>query len=230
MPRSQILEKDSPELQASNGQDRTSTSSSNITKSQNTNSWTPDEQRRLEELLVEFPAEAVESQRLVKIAKALGSRTPKQVASRVQKYFKKLHEANLPIPGAMSQKSVRGLKIKKQLRPSTFFPETCILSDFTVKGQQDDQSNIQTQTNSETLKEKTLKLLKRVRHAKQPSIRPSSQINSGYKCCSCLEILLIGSRWSCNDCEVDNDLCADCIVHQLINEDFYHLSHNVILS
>lgn len=61
--------------------------------------WTAEEQRRLEELLVEYPPEAVETKRWQKIAAALGNRTTKQVCSRVQKYFIKLHKAGLPIPG-----------------------------------------------------------------------------------------------------------------------------------
>lgn len=111
--------------------------------------WTYEEQKRLEELLVEYPPEEVEMRRWTKIAKALGklnkhciistiltlllvlgNRTPKQVSSRVQKYFIKLLRAGLPIPG-------RGPKVKidvkksftnKQrnnnflLKRSTFFP------------------------------------------------------------------------------------------------------------
>ncbi|XP_021941899.1 ZZ-type zinc finger-containing protein 3 isoform X2 [Zootermopsis nevadensis] len=61
--------------------------------------WTAEEQRRLEELLVEYPPEEVESRRWQKIAAALGNRTTKQVCSRVQKYFIKLHKAGLPVPG-----------------------------------------------------------------------------------------------------------------------------------
>ena len=41
--------------------------------------WTPEEQRRLEELLVQFPSEDVEMERWKKIATALGNRTPIQV-------------------------------------------------------------------------------------------------------------------------------------------------------
>ena len=41
--------------------------------------WTPEEQRRLEELLVQFPSEDVEMERWKKIAAALGNRTPIQV-------------------------------------------------------------------------------------------------------------------------------------------------------
>lgn len=61
--------------------------------------WTIEEQKRLEELLVTYPPEPVEMRRFAKIAKALGNRSTKQVCSRVQKYFIKLHKAGLPIPG-----------------------------------------------------------------------------------------------------------------------------------
>lgn len=37
--------------------------------------------------------------RYKKIAEALGNRTVKQVMSRIQKYFLKLYNAGLPIPG-----------------------------------------------------------------------------------------------------------------------------------
>lgn len=59
-------------------------------------------QRRLEELLEVYPDEPVQSQRFLKISKALGTRTTKQVASRVQKYFIKLAKLGLPVPGRVS--------------------------------------------------------------------------------------------------------------------------------
>ena len=62
--------------------------------------WTAEEQKRLEELLHEFPSEDVEMERWKKIAARLGNRTPIQVQSRTQKYFIKLHKAGLPIPGS----------------------------------------------------------------------------------------------------------------------------------
>ncbi|XP_012287409.1 ZZ-type zinc finger-containing protein 3 [Orussus abietinus] len=73
--------------------------------------WTAEEQRRLEELLIEYPPEEVEMRRWTKIANALGNRTPKQVSSRVQKYFIKLLRAGLPIPG-------RGPKMKLDAKKS----------------------------------------------------------------------------------------------------------------
>ena len=41
--------------------------------------WSAEEQRRLEELLLQFPPEEVEAKRWQKIAKALGNRTTQQV-------------------------------------------------------------------------------------------------------------------------------------------------------
>ncbi|KAI8149730.1 hypothetical protein BJV82DRAFT_663012 [Fennellomyces sp. T-0311] len=64
--------------------------------------WTDEEQRRLEELLEIYPDEAVQAQRYNKIAKALGTRSARQVASRVQKYFIKLAKLGLPVPGRVS--------------------------------------------------------------------------------------------------------------------------------
>lgn len=82
----------------------------------------------MEELLVEYPPEPVERRRYAKIARALGNRTTKQVASRLQKYFKKLHSAGMPVPGRVP-KSNRCYVFNKQtriarnaLRPTTFFP------------------------------------------------------------------------------------------------------------
>lgn len=48
-----------------------------------------------------YPPEAVERKRYQKIAKAMGTRTTQQVASHVQKYFIKLANAGLPVPGRM---------------------------------------------------------------------------------------------------------------------------------
>jgi len=46
-----------------------------------------------------YPEEEVAAHRWAKIAKELENRTPKQVASRVQKHFTKLARMGLPVPG-----------------------------------------------------------------------------------------------------------------------------------
>lgn len=103
----------------------------------NSKSWTPEEQRKLEELLVKYPPEEVERKRIVKIANELGTRTKEQVASRLQKYFLKLMKAGLPIPGRLPKAARKYCDRKhaakkhsyyhrKYLKPTTFFPDTII--------------------------------------------------------------------------------------------------------
>ncbi|KAJ2773234.1 hypothetical protein IWQ57_001399 [Coemansia nantahalensis] len=67
--------------------------------------WSDEEQLRLEQLLGEFPEEEVANTRWRKISEALGTRTMRQVASRVQKYFIKLAKAGLPVPGRVPDTS-----------------------------------------------------------------------------------------------------------------------------
>ncbi|KAJ1666608.1 hypothetical protein GGF38_002868 [Coemansia sp. RSA 25] len=67
--------------------------------------WTDEEQTRLEELLVIYPSEEVSNNRWRKISEALGTRTMRQVSSRVQKYFIKLNKAGLPVPGRVPNTS-----------------------------------------------------------------------------------------------------------------------------
>ncbi|GIY29900.1 ZZ-type zinc finger-containing protein 3, partial [Caerostris extrusa] len=61
--------------------------------------WTVEEQKKLEELLVKFPPEEIESRRWVKIANCLENRTP--VQSRVQEIFHQTPESWHAIPGRM---------------------------------------------------------------------------------------------------------------------------------
>lgn len=214
--------------------------SSDCERAQGTNFWTLDEQRKLEKLLHEFPPEAVESQRFTKISKALGTRTPKQVASRVQKFFKKLSDANLPIPGSSYSKS-RGRRNRlsrtnlKLERPTTFFPERNISGDLLMKDSDDetDETTLKTGSFSSSLAyqqndddKKVLRLLKQVRECKAKTF---SNQSSGLICCECKEELHVGARWHCNECSKNSDFCSDCITSELIKFKFVHLNHDVEL-
>lgn len=191
--------------------------------SSSTNFWTIEEQKKLEKLLHEFPSEAVESQRFVKISKAMGnSRTPKQIASRVQKFFKKLSEANLPIPGEIPRKSINGRRKfsrnnLKLDRPTTFFPERNISKDLVMKDSDD-----LIIPNTETIIEKTddqnkvLQLLKQIREVKIKSITNLGESTEG-ECCKCNEELYNGSSWRCDDCS-DKLFCSDCITSEIIKK------------
>lgn len=84
--------------------------------------WSDEEQKRLEELLVIYPDEPVQAQRFNKIAAALGTRTARQVGSRVQKYFIKLAKNGLPVPGRIT--------IPPSSLPKAQRPNQKVKSDF----------------------------------------------------------------------------------------------------
>lgn len=93
--------------------------------------WTAEEQRRLEQLLLEHPPEDVEARRWDKIARALTNRTAQQVASRVQKYFIKLAKAGLPVPGripSVSASNKKGTHRHQRYNRFYFQPSTFMTS------------------------------------------------------------------------------------------------------
>ncbi|KAF7382192.1 ZZ-type zinc finger-containing protein 3 [Vespula maculifrons] len=197
--------------------------------------WTIEEQRRLEELLIEYPPEEVEMRRWTKIANALGNRTPKQVSSRVQKYFIKLLRAGLPIPG-------RGPKVKFDVKKgfnhrhqrnnymlfkrSTFFPhqDLSFVTNEESKEQpiieesEDDIGNICTDDNSEL---RQIELVRQVKTEKEHESYPVYK-HVGYKCVVCGEEPLKGTRWHCLECQNGIDLCGDCAVAQIEAENPTH--------
>lgn len=197
--------------------------------------WTNEEQTLLEELLIKFPPEAVESQRFTKIAKEMKNRTPKQIASRVQKYFKKLHQANLPVPGSSNSTSLRKPRSHKSSlklgRPSTFFPEWNISSELMMTEDSDDVSELfspVTCPSSVVDRNYTiLALLEQVRMAKT-SLSGSSNTEPSGKCVFCHEPTFNGASWKCNDCETI--YCADCLTTQLLDKTFGHFDHKFVFS
>ncbi|XP_017070009.2 ZZ-type zinc finger-containing protein 3 [Drosophila eugracilis] len=221
--------------------------------------WTNEEQRRLEQLLIQYPPEEVEMRRFGKIAKALGNRTAQQVFSRVQKYFQKLHDAGMPVPGRIPKHRRPGLsKPKVHLRKSTFFPAQNIslqmpeddiaLDDLRVPSPANDmllmpvssQIKIEAKTEhdyvdadldaeSKRKQELRLKLLTAIQEEKQ-------QVENGYgpdmlasKCAECEESSVTRTQWRCNSCYCHLNLCGDCLASQLIEGRFEHLSHEVIV-
>lgn len=77
--------------------------------------WSDEEHAKLLQLLEVYPEEAVAAHRWAKIARALGDRTPKQVASRTQKYFAKLKRMGLEPPGKV------GRTVKQERKGDTLF-------------------------------------------------------------------------------------------------------------
>ncbi|XP_070973718.1 ZZ-type zinc finger-containing protein 3-like [Oncorhynchus clarkii lewisi] len=198
--------------------------------------WTAEEQKKLEHLLLQFSPEEVESKRWQKIADALGNRTSKQVASRVQKYFIKLTKAGIPVPGRTPNMCIYSKKVsnkrqhhlnKHLYRPSTFLTSY----EPPVFMEEEDEraayySSLQDPDGDDTDEEgvpvelrhlpeyKELLELKRMKKHKLQEIQAESSmaLHHGYKCDVCGVEPIQGVRWHCQDCPSDNavDFCSNC--------------------
>ncbi|KAH8352161.1 hypothetical protein KR084_002387 [Drosophila pseudotakahashii] len=219
--------------------------------------WTNEEQRRLEKLLIQYPPEEVEMRRFGKIAKALGNRTAQQVFSRVQKYFQKLHDAGMPVPGRIPKHRRPGLsKPKVHLRKSTFFPaqnislqmpeDDCTLDDLRVQSPANEmllmpssQVKIESRTEPEYVdadldaeakrkQELRLKLLTAIQEEKQECENGYEPDLLASKCAECEEASVTRTQWRCNSCYCHLNLCGDCLASQLLEGRFEHMSHEVV--
>lgn len=212
--------------------------------------WTNEEQRRLEQLLIEYPPEEVEMRRFSKIAKALVNRTPQQVFSRVQKYFQKLHDAGMPVPGRLPKYRRSGgpPRPKFSVRRSTFFPAQNIeiqmpedeytLDDLVPVAPSPpppSQIKVEPKQEPDTLETETrrqkllqLKILTAIRDEKLQTEDGYSPDPLAPKCAECEESAVTRKRWHCNSCYCYLNLCGDCLAHQLVTEQFEHMSHDVV--
>uniref|UniRef100_A0A672LAX9 ZZ-type zinc finger-containing protein 3 n=1 Tax=Sinocyclocheilus grahami TaxID=75366 RepID=A0A672LAX9_SINGR len=198
--------------------------------------WTIEEQKKLEQLLLKFPPEEVESKRWQKVADELGNRTAKQVASRVQKYFIKLTKAGIPVPGrtpnvcmySKKPSSKRQHHLNKHLyRPSTFLTsyeppvymddedERSHFFNSLQDNEADDSDEDGVPVELRHLPEyKELLELKKLKKQKLQEIQAESAVTQhvGYKCDICGMQPIQGVRWHCQDCPQDNamDFCSSC--------------------
>ncbi|XP_008277861.1 ZZ-type zinc finger-containing protein 3 isoform X2 [Stegastes partitus] len=214
--------------------------------------WTVEEQKKLEQLLVKFPPEEVESRRWQKIADELGNRTAKQVASRVQKYFIKLTKAGIPVPGrtpnlcmyTKKASSKRQHHLNKHLyRPSTFLTsyeppvymdeddERAAYYNSVQDPSADDSDDESVPVELRNLPEyKELLELKRLKKQKLQEIQEDKAgvQHVGYKCDVCGMEPIQGVRWHCQDCPQDNSVdfcsnCSDCLFKTETHKPNHHL-------
>ncbi|XP_071984083.1 ZZ-type zinc finger-containing protein 3 [Engystomops pustulosus] len=192
--------------------------------------WSVEEQKKLEQLLLKFPPEEIESKRWQKIADELGNRTAKQVASRVQKYFIKLTKAGIPVPGRtpnmyMYSKKQAPSKRQHVLNKHLFRPSTFMTSheppvfmeedddhssyhsrdlDAAADEEEEDFSDDETIPSScRGLAEyKELLELKKLKKQRFQQMEAESGYvqHHGYKCDNCGIDPIQGIRWHCQDC------------------------------
>ncbi|XP_033838788.1 ZZ-type zinc finger-containing protein 3 [Periophthalmus magnuspinnatus] len=213
--------------------------------------WTVEEQKKLEQLLMKFPPEEVESRRWQKIADELGNRTAKQVASRVQKYFIKLTKAGIPVPGRIPNlcmytkkaSTKRQHHLNKHLyRPSTFMTsyEPPVYMDeederasyySSAQDPAAEESDEEVPLELRSLPEyKELLELKRLKKQKLQEIQEekTNVRHIGFKCDVCGTEPIQGVRWHCQDCPRDNAVdfcsnCSDCLYKTDTHKPSHHL-------
>lgn len=215
--------------------------------------WTVEEQKKLEQLLLKYPPEEVESRRWQKIADELGNRTAKQVASRVQKYFIKLTKAGIPVPGRTpnlyiyskkSSASRRQHPLNKHLfKPSTFMTSheppvymdedddrSCFHSHMstTIEEASDEESIPVMYRNLPEYKE--LLQFKKLKKQKLQQMQAESGFvqHLGFKCDNCGIEPIQGIRWHCQDCPPGMSLdfcdsCSDCLHETDIHKEDHQL-------
>lgn len=176
--------------------------------------WSCEEQKRLEELLEIYPEEQIEARRYKKIAVALGTRTPVQVNSRVQKYFAKLAKAGLPIPGRIPKKVGKERNKSIYYKKSTFFPKLHVpvtMDDPYDSGEaQDTLSSLEVKSSTKH----TIELLKAAKEQRQvDETAPVYQTKT--MCVGCQKTGFLGARWTDNS---GTDYCTDCVVKLLPTE------------
>ncbi|XP_069837624.1 ZZ-type zinc finger-containing protein 3 [Dendropsophus ebraccatus] len=202
--------------------------------------WTVEEQKKLEQLLLKFPPEEIESKRWQKIADELGNRTAKQVASRVQKYFIKLTKAGIPVPGrtpnlymySKKASSKRQHVLNKHLfKPSTFMTSheppvfmeedddhsSFHSRDLDAAGDDDDDISDEESipASCRGLAEyKELLELKKLKKRRLQEMEAESGFvqHLGFKCDNCGIEPIQGIRWHCQDCpqQMAVDFCDSC--------------------
>lgn len=211
--------------------------------------WTDEEQRKLEELLIKYPDEPIAWHRWVKISKEIGTRTPLQVQSRVQKYFIALKREGLPVPGRCPKEKVlrkvprrRGIPALTGRRAvSSFMKAFNMYDDINPKttpseGTQstqpdtydvsDEEDIVDELRNTEEYRE--LLRMKHVRHLKEQEAETGIVSHHGYSCDGCGMDPIVGTRWHCTDCPPSRsvDICGTCVKINFSQE--YHVpSHRL---
>lgn len=176
--------------------------------------WSCEEQKRLEELLEIYPEEPIEASRYKKIARDLGTRTPVQVMSRIQKFFAKLAKAGLPIPGRAPKGIMRERNRSIFYKKSTFFPQLHV----PVKMEDPyDSSEAYDSTTSLETKNNNKYMLDLLRAAKEQRLLDESSPVYQLKtmCVGCQKTGFYGARWTDN---AGTDYCTDCVVKLLPGE------------
>ena len=160
--------------------------------------WTEEEQKTLERLLEEFPEQESQRERFIKISQAMGTRTPAQVASRVQKYFARLTKMKKRHPGSIRSQNQSNISISSLSN-----------LDFETSSSEEDFDMIDNPEYQEYL---ALRKRFKTREKNIKDEESRFMVHNGYRCDSCNMEPIVGILWRCSQCPEDQevDLCNQC--------------------
>ncbi|CAM0142729.1 hypothetical protein VKS41_002712 [Umbelopsis sp. WA50703] len=198
--------------------------------------WSDEEQKLLEELLVIYPDEPVQAQRFNKIAAALGTRTARQVGSRVQKYFIKLAKNGLPVPGRITipPSSLPKAQRPNQKAKSDFKkpnPKVRAESDTTVR-RSGTSYNVHLPGSTSSVRvsgaryitenpspsvmmadndlDSSLMMVGSGAYSsasQKPAVNEQGEaIHYGFACDSCGDEPIVGTRYKCSECDISEEV------------------------
>ncbi|KAJ3018834.1 ZZ-type zinc finger-containing protein 3 [Thoreauomyces humboldtii] len=192
--------------------------------------WSQEEHARLLELMELYPHEPVAARRMEKISAALGSRTPRQVATRVQKFLDRRKTTRSPMTANRpmnfvqpslttgstrpnNHKRVSGMQYSNRFTGSRYLGSaTLTLSDDEEDdgvGMNVDPALRQTDEYKELVR---LQAVARLNASNQPAAHAADPIHYGFTCDRCGAEPIVGVRWTCRDCPAGDevDLCDEC--------------------
>ncbi|ORX59463.1 hypothetical protein DM01DRAFT_1381068 [Hesseltinella vesiculosa] len=215
--------------------------------------WTDEEQRRLEELLEIYPDEPVQAQRFNKISQAMGTRTPRQVASRIQKYFTKLAKKGLPVPGRINLPSGstsrgssrgrgRGGRARARRGRGGTRPTSMGYASFSSDGMTSTRvsggfyntaslPSVLMDDNDEQADAEIKQTMKKVATSVpgQTQAEPSvgNSVHEGFACDSCGMEPIVGTLYKCKECDMSEevDLCSKCMELGTFTNDHHTTDH-----
>jgi hypothetical protein len=164
--------------------------------------WSDEEKRRLEELLLVYPEEPVNSRRYAKIAQALGTRTASQVSNRIHKLMAKKLRQTKKDAEANRQQASKLLKVINKNGSST--------GEGQPIGQIMEEDELELEVDDELKDSEDYQEYMRLKH-QLDEIKAQALEHPGYKCDGCGMEPIIGARYHCKDCtNPEMDFCSSC--------------------
>ncbi|KNC96511.1 uncharacterized protein SPPG_08100 [Spizellomyces punctatus DAOM BR117] len=186
--------------------------------------WSEEEHTRLMELLEVYPEESIATRRFEKISAALGSRTSRQVASRVQKLFEPRSRTSSVKKASTAKPTttrVSGTYYSNRFSGSRYLHTPTV----TMSDDEGDDEDIGIPVHPELKSSEEYKELLRLQKlaklkANVPSAHTADPVHYGYSCDRCLAEPIVGTRWKCLDCPEESqvDLCDECMDKNFQND------------